>query len=604
MTMRMCAVFITGWMGLSFGCGSEAPDPSSPMDETRKCVDAPCKLTIIHTNDTHGRFWRNHQDEYGMSAQKTLIDRMRQQAAAQGSEVLVLSGGDINTGVPESDLQHAKPDFTAMNVIGFDAMAVGNHEFDNGIDIIEMQRSWSDFPWLAANIYDKATNRPYFERYKIFTLQNGLRVAVVGLTTTDTARVAAGDVTAFDFRPPTPEAEALLTEIRDQDEADVTVAITHMGHYLNGMHGSHAPGDVSMARNLTAGLLDVIIGGHSQNPVCLEQDLSQYNYPDGRPTSFVPSDACVPDQQNGTYIMQAYEWGKYVGRAEFSFQNGVFTLLDYDLFPVNLRNTAAELVGNDANQDGIPDDENVKIYHVKDIRPTDGELYVEGTSGILEDPDLLSELQPYQANGAAELEVVIATVDGKLEGDRSVVRSQQTNLGRLIATAQSEALMADIGIVNGGSVRDSIPAGEISYRDVLTVQPFGKTIHLVSMSGSELETYLSSVATLTSTGNNGGYPQFAGIEMQVDCTAKTVEITAVGGAPYDRDATYSLTLSSFNAEGGDGYPAVSGIDSGLVDAAVLRDYLYEVGTVQVASYAPGDDIVFINADPTVTTGCL
>ena len=88
-----------------------------------------------------------------------------------------------------------------------------------------------------------------------------------------------------------------------------------MGHYQNGQSGSEAPGDVQLARSLKEGELDAIIGGHSQNPVCMEPGTNNY-------ADFKPGDECTPDQQNGTYIMQAHEWGKYVGRADFEYYDG------------------------------------------------------------------------------------------------------------------------------------------------------------------------------------------------------------------------------------------------------------------------------------------
>jgi 5'-nucleotidase/UDP-sugar diphosphatase len=91
---------------------------------------APLKLTVLHTNDHHGRFWPNSDGEYGLAARKTLIDKVRAEVAAGGGQVLLLDGGDVNTGVPESDLQDAEPDFKGMNLLGYDAAAIGNHEFD------------------------------------------------------------------------------------------------------------------------------------------------------------------------------------------------------------------------------------------------------------------------------------------------------------------------------------------------------------------------------------------------------------------------------------------------------------------------------------------
>lgn len=105
--------------------------------------DKTYKITVLHTNDHHGHFWRNEYGEYGLAAQKTLVDGIRKEVAAEGGSVLLLSGGDINTGVPESDLQDAEPDFRGMNLVGYDAMAIGNHEFDNPLACLNRGRCLS-----------------------------------------------------------------------------------------------------------------------------------------------------------------------------------------------------------------------------------------------------------------------------------------------------------------------------------------------------------------------------------------------------------------------------------------------------------------------------
>ncbi|MBS4635844.1 MULTISPECIES: bifunctional UDP-sugar hydrolase/5'-nucleotidase UshA [Aeromonas] len=536
------------------GCNTSSNDSVAP------CTENVCKLTILHTNDTHGRFWHNDKGEYGMAAQKTLVERLRAEAKAAGSEVLVLSGGDVNTGVPESDLQDAEPDFMAMNSIRYDAMAVGNHEFDNPLTILEKQRQWAQFPMISANIYDKTSGKRYFDPYKVFKLESGLKVAVLGLTTEDTAQlVDPNNVQTLEFRDPTTEAANLGKQIRDNKEANLVLAITHMGHYENGQHGSNAPGDVEMARALPAGTLDAIIGGHSQNPVCMEPGTPD-KYAD-----FKPGDDCQPDQQNGTWIMQAHEWGKYVGRAQFDYQNGKLTLTQYDLIPVNLKNA-------------------------------DGDFIQEE---IVKDPELYNTLLTYQEKGQQELGVVIGATDGVLDGERSNVRNKQTNLGRLITTATAEKLSTDFGIVNSGGVRASIAAGDISYRDVLTVHPFGNTVNKATMSGNELLTYLGQVATKTA--NTGGYAQFGGIKMTVDCQAKSVDIATIGGKAFDPAATYSFSIPSFSAAGGDGYPKIDTINAGLVDAGVLKDYIAAKKTIQVADYQPAGEVSYINS--TSVEGC-
>ncbi|WP_029859444.1 metallophosphoesterase, partial [Vibrio parahaemolyticus] len=267
--------------------------------------DTTYKLTVLHTNDHHGRFWQNKHGEYGMAARKTLIDDLRDEIQAEGGSVLLLSGGDINTGVPESDLQDAEPDFKGMSKIGYDAMALGNHEFDNPLDVLFKQQDWANFPMLSANIYDKKTGKRLFQPYAMFNKQ-GIKIAVIGLTTEDTAKLGNPEfIGQVDFRDPKAEAKELIAELKKTENPDLIFAVTHMGHYENGNRGINAPGDVALARYLNEGDLDMIVGGHSQEPVCMEG-------PNVIKKNFKPGDECQPDQQNGTYIVQAHEWGKYV----------------------------------------------------------------------------------------------------------------------------------------------------------------------------------------------------------------------------------------------------------------------------------------------------
>lgn len=134
--------------------------------QAKPAANQTVRLTILHTNDHHGRFWKNQDGEYGLAAQKTLVDHVRQEVKKQGGQLLVLSGGDINTGVPESDIQDAEPDFKGMKLVGYDAMALGNHEFDNTLNVLKKQAHWAGFPFLSANVY--RGDQRMFEPYKIW----------------------------------------------------------------------------------------------------------------------------------------------------------------------------------------------------------------------------------------------------------------------------------------------------------------------------------------------------------------------------------------------------------------------------------------------------
>jgi len=521
-------------------------------------ADKTYKLTVLHTNDHHGRFWQNQYGEYGMAARKTLIDDIRAQVEAEGGSLLLLSGGDINTGVPESDLQDAEPDFKGMTKIGYDAMALGNHEFDNPLEVLFKQREWADFPMLSANIYDKSTGKRLFQPYQMFDKQ-GIKIAVIGLTTEDTAKIGNPEyIGGIDFRDPKEEAKKVIAELKKTEHPDLIIAVTHMGHYQNGEYGINAPGDVALARYLNEGDLDMIVGGHSQEPVCMEG-------PNVVNKNFAPGDECKPDMQNGTYIVQAFEWGKYVGRADYEFRNGELNMVSYDLIPVNLK---------------------------KKVKVNGESQRVIATTEIAENKEMLEFLRPYQEKGQAQLGAKVAESNGKLEGDRNVVRFQQTNLGRLIATAHMQRAKADFSVMNSGGVRDSIAAGDITYKDVLKVQPFANILTYVDMSGQEVLDYLNVVATKPV--DSGAYAQFAGISMQVQ--DGQVSNVFIGGKQLRLDDTYRFTVPSFNAAGGDGYPKITDrkgfVNTGFVDAEVLKDYLEANSPIDVNKYAPSGEIVY------------
>ncbi|HHK8509927.1 TPA: bifunctional UDP-sugar hydrolase/5'-nucleotidase UshA [Vibrio parahaemolyticus] len=521
-------------------------------------ADTTYKLTVLHTNDHHGRFWQNKHGEYGMAARKTLIDDLRDEIQAEGGSVLLLSGGDINTGVPESDLQDAEPDFKGMSKIGYDAMALGNHEFDNPLDVLFKQQDWANFPMLSANIYDKKTGKRLFQPYAMFNKQ-GIKIAVIGLTTEDTAKLGNPEfIGQVDFRDPKAEAKELIAELKKTENPDLIFAVTHMGHYENGNRGINAPGDVALARYLNEGDLDMIVGGHSQEPVCMEG-------PNVIKNNFKPGDECQPDQQNGTYIVQAHEWGKYVGRADYEFRNGELSMVSYDLIPVNLKKKI--------NVDG----QSQRVF-VQDE--------------ITQDKAMLDFLRSFQEKGQSQLNVKIAESNGKLEGDRDVVRFQQTNLGRLIATAHMERAKADFAVMNSGGVRDSIEAGEITYKDVLTVQPFGNMVSYVDMSGQEVLDYLNIVATKPV--DSGAYAQFAGISMRIE--NDKVTNVFIGNKQLRLDGRYRFTVPSYNASGGDGYPKIDThpgyVNTGFTDAEVLKDYLESHSPIDVNEYAPSGEVMY------------
>jgi 5'-nucleotidase/UDP-sugar diphosphatase len=514
--------------------------------------DKTYRLTILHTNDHHGRFWKNNDGEYGMAARKTLIDQIREEVRQNGGHSLLLDGGDVNTGVPESDLQDAVPDFRGMNLLGYDAMAVGNHEFDKPLSTLRMQRELARFPMLAANIYD--SGKRMFEPYKIFNL-GGLRVGVMGLTTEDTYKMVSPDnVKNIEFRGAIAEARNVVPELRTK--ADIVIAATHMGHYENGNHGTQAEGDVEMARAVRG--IDLVVGGHTQNPACMKAE----NVLD---RDYVPGTECRPDRQNGTWIVQAHEWGKYVGRADFEFRNGEFKLVKYALIPVNLK---------------------------KPVKAADGKTTMVTYAGeVAENKEMLDLLKPFQEFGQQKLNIEIGVTDGRLEGDRAVVRAKPASMAVLIGQALIDKTRADFAVVNAGGVRDSFTAGKLTYKDVLKVQPFGNTTVTLDLTGTEVMAYLNAAAKMSV--GSGAFAQFAGIRLVI--TNGAVTSATIKGAPVDAGKTYRMVINNFQAAGGDGYPKLTGhksfVDTGFVDADLLRAYISAKSPLRAADYEPGDAVV-------------
>jgi 5'-nucleotidase/UDP-sugar diphosphatase len=476
------------------------------------------KLTILHTNDHHGRFWPNKDGELGLAPRATLIQKLREEIQKDGGHVLLLDAGDVNTGVPQSDLQDAEPDFRGMSLLGYDVMTLGNHEFDNPIATILKQRDWAGFPFISANIYNKETNQRIFPSHVVKELDD-LKVTIFGLTTEDTPLKSNPNNTKnFKFVPVIDEAKALVPVLRK--ETDVLIGLTHMGHYPDETNGADAPGDVTLARQVDG--IDVIVGGHTQKPLF------------------------QPDIQNGSVIVQAYEWGKYVGRVDLEFLDGKVTLKEAKLIPVNLKESQ------------------IKI---------EADAYVE------------SVLRPFKEKGDASLLIDLGTADAEFVGTRDIVRSQETNLGNLVTLAYKIKVKADLCVTNSGGLRYSILPGKVTYESVLMVLPFAGEIAISELTGSELKNYLEFVI-FNLTPGSGSFPQMSGVDIVANRESKKITSLKINGANLNLTKKYLLALPEFIAGGGDKYPKVVYRKTGFVDADVLKEYVLSVKELKAQDFAP------------------
>jgi 5'-nucleotidase/UDP-sugar diphosphatase len=483
------------------------------------------QLTILHTNDHHGHFEKFNpypvSDVGGFAAQSALVNIVRAEVEKKGGHTLLLSAGDVNTG----DMLDAEPDFKIMNMIGYDAMTIGNHEFDKPRDVLMKQQGWAEFPFLAANIAKKNTGETLFEPYIIKNL-DGLRVAIIGLITEETPILVVPDhVKDLEFKSTIETAKELVPKLRN--EADVVIALTHMGFYEESGGKYKAPGVFRLAREVQG--IDAIVDGHSHTAV---KELKKIN---------------------NTVLVQAGEWSKYVGRLDLTIDTDLKRVSDaqFKLIPVNMK---------------------------KRVKYKGQKYYVYADKGYIEDKKILEAMDPYLEKADQVLSQPVGKALVKLDGDRKLVRSQETNLANLVTDGMRAKTGADIAFQNAGGIRSDVAPGVVTYRDILQVQPFGNTLVVMYMTGKQIIDVLNYAATIKP--GNGAYLQVSGLKWTNN--KGKAENVMIGNAPVDLGKTYKAVTNSFMAAGGDGYSMLKKtqqVDTGFVDADALRECFAKSGEV-------------------------
>lgn len=486
-------------------------------------------LRLLHTNDHHGHYLADSDDQFGMAARKTLIDELRKNILNEKGSSLLLSGGDINTGTMESDMFDAEPDFLGMKLLGYDAMAVGNHEFDNSFGVLQQQMKWASFPFLAANIYYKGTQKRVFKPYIVREVQ-GVKIGIFGLTTKDTPFKASHEDSRklFDFKNIIDSAKEIVPVLKNKEKVDLVIAITHIGHY-----GSRTSrGDVDLAK--AVGGIDVIIGGHSQEIINAEV-------------------------HNGAVIVQAEDWGKYVGVLDLNIsnQNNVISH-NYRLIPVNLKRK----VGGQ------------KRLIEKEIK---------------KDPTLVQFFSTYKFKAEKLGNTKVGKILQELPGERKLVRSTQVALGQFVGeSVRNQVKGIDVVVLNGGSIRSTLKKGEITRKDIHNVHPFGNTISLVTFNADEFFNYMSEVAKFLIVDPQniiGGYPQLTGMKVtlkageltKIEAISGIWKIEKIAGKIKYNKKEFVVGTMNFLAKGGDNYPLIikhkTFVDTGFMLNAAMINYV-------------------------------
>lgn len=492
-------------------------------------------LTIMHTNDTHAAHLPNGDGNGGVAIQAAVVKQIRGEA----ENSLLLDAGDRFTGTLFHTVYEGQDQIPIMNTLGYDAMTLGNHEFDKGDEILANFLTGLEFPVVSANIDFSAS--PFLadqvQPYMVLEV-NGEKIGVIGLTTADTVFSSSpGDELVWrdDYAAVVAEQVEALTA----EGVNKIILLTHVGINV----------DLPLLTELAG--VDVVIGGHSHTLFSNAYAGAFDEYPvEAETTAGEP-----------ILYVQAASSNVYMGRLDVEFDaNGV--LADWDGDTILL------------SQYITPDPEMADI--------------IEELSGPVT---------------ALQEEPTGATTDVLLVGDRTVCRVQECNMGNLIADAMRAETGAQIAIMNGGGVRASIEPGDINFGEILTVQPFGNTISTFEISGADiiaaLENGVSGIVVengvVVRDGAPGRFPQVSGLRftfnptLEVGSRIVSVEVEQEDGtfAPIDPAATYSVVTNNFVRTGGDNYTmfaenAIDPYDFGRTDYEVTLDYIIENSPINAA----------------------
>ena len=444
-----------------------------------------------------------------------------QQVKDRGGNVILVDAGDAFQGTLFFNQWQGEEESHFMNALGYQAMAVGNHEFDLGPAGLASFVQQADFPVLSANL-DASADPDLGGLIKAYTVLDvaGEKVGVFGLTTPDTALISSPGPNVV-FGDAIDAAQAMVAALEGLGINKI-VALTHLGYSVDQKLAAAVDG------------VDVIVGGHSHTPLG-NMEGTQGPYP-----TVVTAPAGDP-----VLVVTAYDWGRYLGRLDITFS---------------------------------PDGK-VEAY-------TGEPIFIDESTP--EDTSIAADVTQY-AQPLEELKNQIvgqSAVD--LQGDRGLVRSQETNLADLICDAmlwKSASEDTQICILNGGGIRASIPAGDVSMGHVLEVLPFGNQIATFGLKGSDVRAALEHGVSDYEE-QSGAFPQVGGMRYTFDpnqpvgsrITSVEVRNADGGYSPIDPGAVYKVTSNEYMRNGGDGYDifvtnAIDPYDGGALLSDAVAEYI-------------------------------
>lgn len=521
-------------------------------------------LLILHVNDVHSQL-----DNVAKLA--TLLEEIR----AQAPDAIFLHAGDQFLGTLYFTVHKGLADAEVLNFLNVSAMALGNHEFDEGPAGLSRFAETVRFPLLCANC--DVTNEPLLfgkiHPYVVLEVA-GQKVGVIGIITPDTAWSSSPGPNVT-FTEPVAAVRAVVSDLSAQGINKIVV-LSHLGWDK----------DLALAQSVTG--IDVVVGGHSHTlpaeyPAVVEKKLLNVNKATQEELEQLPGIGSttakriierretkgpfakvddlleiagigparlaairdlvsVSDEPVRTLVVQAGEYAQYLGRLSVTFDDA----------------------GNILSWEG-------ELVPTKDFSPHKA---LEEKLAVFREP---IEALKRKAVGETKVDLV---------GERALVRTQETNLGNLIADAmlwKAKVAGAQIAIQNGGGIRASLPAGLITFGDCMAILPFGNYLVVLELTGEQIWQALENGVSMVEKAA-GRFPQVAGLRFVWDPAKDpgsrivSVEVFLDGAwKPIDHAATYRVVTNNFLAQGGDGYEMFRAAKNvwnlGFVDYEVLAEYI-------------------------------
>jgi 2',3'-cyclic-nucleotide 2'-phosphodiesterase/3'-nucleotidase/5'-nucleotidase len=476
------------------------------------CQAAPCQteyaVTILHTNDTHA-----HLENVSRYCNKVI--ELRDSVGEDNT--LLLHSGDVFAGTPYYLEYHGQADLWFMNYLKYDAMCLGNHEFDDGVDTLADFVTKAEFPILCANFdFSKEQRLAKVVIPNTIITRSELDYGIFGLTTKETKSMSSPgpNIVINDHIAAAKEAVTYF----EKKGIDNVIALTHIGWDV----------DIELAK-LVEGI-DVIVGGHS------------HTVPNKYPT-------LIAEDDTPTLVVQAGCFDQYIGQLNVAF-----------------------------DKKGV-----VRDWTSSQLIPIDDK--------ITEDAASAAKLAEYNK----PLEQLLSTIIGKtlveLDSARERIRVKETNLGNLITDAmlrKAGCVNARIALINSGSVRKSIPVGDVSLWQAMQALPFNNYLESVDLTGKQiidaLENSVSQVEEV-----KGRFLQVAGLRFTWNPDnppgerVGKVEIgTPDNYEPIEPESTYCVATTDYIIQGGDDYTVMN--DG--TNKENLGFMLYEVLAEYIKSNSP------------------